>query len=72
MSLFLEYARSTDLYRALCHVFVSQDGNLLEQTNMIIAEAQTEFLRWALCLARPSVIIETARARRCSLTSSRL
>ena len=59
MSLFLEYARSTDLYRSLCAVFPSDDGNLLEQTNDRIAAAQTEFLRWALHQADPKVILET-------------
>lgn len=59
MGLFLDHARSTDLYRSLCQVFESPDGNLLEQTEDRLAEAQTEFLRWALHEAQPSVIIET-------------
>ena len=59
MSLFLEYARSTDLYKALCGVLNSDDGNLLERTDIKTAEAQTEFLRWALNVARPQTIIET-------------
>src|SRR5205809_1157187 len=58
MSLFLEYARSQELYKALCGAVSSEDGNLLERTDMKTAEAQTEFLRWARNLARPKTIIE--------------
>src|ERR1700736_3604350 len=59
MSLFFSYARSTDLYRKLCAIPANEDGNLLERTNAEIGEAQIEFLRWALHLARPKVIFET-------------
>lgn len=59
MSLFLDRLRSTDLYRKLCGVIASDDGNLLEQTNDQLAEAQVEFLRWALQMARPRLILET-------------
>src|SRR5262245_33654925 len=59
MSLFLEYARSQSLYKALCDAVASDDGNLLERTDLKTAEAQIEFLRWALEYARPSTIIET-------------
>ncbi len=58
MSLFLDHARSTDLYKALCGVLASDDGNLLERTDIKTAEAQTEFLRWALHVAGPQTIIE--------------
>jgi hypothetical protein len=58
MSLFLEYARSQQLYKALCGVLESEDGNLLERTDMKTAEAQTEFLRWALNVVRPTTILE--------------
>jgi hypothetical protein len=59
MNLFLAHARSTDLYKQLCRVSATDDGNLLEHTSDQVAEAQTEFLRWALQLARPKVIVET-------------
>jgi hypothetical protein len=59
MSLFLDHARSTELYRRLCRVPATDDGNLLEHTSDQVAEAQTEFLRWALQLARPKVLLET-------------
>lgn len=59
MALFLEYARSTNLFRELCQQFVSPDGNLLESTDDRTAEAQVEFLRWAIHLAQPQAIIET-------------
>ena len=60
MSLFLDHARSTELYRKLCAAVESADGNLLERTDDKTAEAQVEFLRWALAQARPAVIVETA------------
>jgi hypothetical protein len=59
MSLFVDHARATALYRQLCRVPATDDGNLLEHTDDKIAEAQTEFLRWALQLARPKVLLET-------------
>jgi Methyltransferase domain len=59
MGHFLNYARSTDLYRQLCRSSILEDGNLLERTDDLTAEAQTEFLRWALTLAAPAVILET-------------
>jgi hypothetical protein len=59
MSLFLKYARATELYRALCQVPASVEGNLLEDTDDTTAEAQVEFLRWALLLAAPQVVLET-------------
>jgi hypothetical protein len=59
MSLFLDHVRSTDLYKELCRLSATDDGNLLEHTSDEVAEAQTEFLRWALLLARPKVIVET-------------
>jgi hypothetical protein len=59
MSQFLDHARSTDLYRRLCQIGNTGDGNLLELTDDRTAEAQTEFLRWALLLADPKVVIET-------------
>ena len=58
MTLFLDYARSTDLYRQLCRLPGSGDGNLLESTDDATAEAQTEFLRWALRRAAPHVVLE--------------
>jgi hypothetical protein len=58
MSLFLDRARSTDLYRELCQVPGTEDGNLLERTDPETATAQTEFLRWALQLARPRTLLE--------------
>jgi hypothetical protein len=59
MSLFLKYARATDLYRALCRVPASAEGNLLGSTDDTTAEAQVEFLRWALLQAAPRVVLET-------------
>jgi hypothetical protein len=59
MSLFLDYSRSTPLYRSLCEISVSEDGNLLERTNDRTAESQIEFLRWSLHLADPQVVLET-------------
>jgi predicted O-methyltransferase YrrM len=59
MPFFLDYARSTPLYRQLCATPATSEGNLLEATDEQTAEAQTEFLRWALNLARPQVILET-------------
>ena len=50
--------RSTDLYRQLCRLPGSGDGNLLESTDDVTAEAQTEFLRWALHRAAPHVVLE--------------
>src|SRR6516162_8122091 len=58
MCLFVKYARSTDLYRQLCRVPGTRDGNLLEATDDAIAEAQVEFLRWALRLAGAGTVIE--------------
>jgi methyltransferase family protein len=59
MSLFVEHARRTELYRQLCGLYDSPHGNLLEHTRGQTAEAQVEFLRWGLHLANPRVIIET-------------
>ena len=59
MSLFLEYARSTELYKALCLSMDSPHGNLLERTSDETAEAQTEFLRWALAQCHTDAILET-------------
>lgn len=59
MSLFLEYARSTDLYRELCLSMDSPHGNLLERTSDETAEAQTEFLRWALAKRDVDWVLET-------------
>lgn len=59
MSMFVEYARSTELYKALCLSMDSPHGNLLERTSDETAEAQTEFLRWAFRLATPKNFIET-------------
>jgi hypothetical protein len=59
MSLFVDYLRSTPLYRELCALTEYPGGNLLENTSDETAEAQTEFLRWALRLAQPASIIET-------------
>jgi hypothetical protein len=59
MTLFLDYARSTELYKHLRSVPATRDGNLLEYTDDRTAEAQTEFLRWALHLAGPQVVLET-------------
>jgi predicted O-methyltransferase YrrM len=59
MSLFLDYARSTDLYQELCRVAATGDGNLLERTDDLTAEAQAEFLRLGLQLASPKIIVET-------------
>ena len=59
MSLFIDYARSTPLYRSLCAIVAGEDGNLLERTDDRTAESQIEFLRWALHLANPRVVIET-------------
>jgi hypothetical protein len=59
MSVFLQYARSTELYRQLCAVPATDDGNLLERTSLEVGEAQIEFMRWALHLARPRSIWET-------------
>jgi hypothetical protein len=59
MGLFLDYVRSTDLYRQLCELPATGEGNLLERTDDTTAEAQAEFLRWALALARPTVLLET-------------
>ena len=56
---FLEFARSTDLYRALCAREAGGDGNLLERTDESTAAAQTEFLRWAFQQAAPQVVLET-------------
>jgi predicted O-methyltransferase YrrM len=59
MNLFAEYARGTELYRQLCGVSDSPHGNLLEHTGDQTADAQIEFLRWALHRANPKLIIET-------------
>lgn len=59
MSLFLTRARSTELYRRLCAVPGTEDGNLLERTDDSLAEAQVEFLRWVLQSAVPSTVLET-------------
>ena len=56
---FLNYARSTSLYRELCELFDAKDGNLLDQTNDEIASSQIEFIRWAIHLAAPRLILET-------------
>jgi hypothetical protein len=58
MSLFLAHARSSELYRELCRVPATGDGNLLEGTDDATAEAQIEFIRWAFQRARPDTIIE--------------
>lgn len=58
MSMFVDYARSTELYKALCLSMDSPHGNLLERTSDETAEAQTEFLRWALHLSQPRLIAE--------------
>jgi len=58
MSLFLARARETPLYRELCALLGTEDGNLLERTGETVAEAQIEFLRWALARARPRVVLE--------------
>lgn len=59
MSLFVDYVRSTPLYGDLCELTFSPHGNLLERVSDETVEAQTEFLRWALEIARPTVIVET-------------
>lgn len=59
MNSFLDYAQSTDLYRALCQCGASGDGNLLERTDEPTAAAQIEFLRWAFQLSTPKVVLET-------------
>ena len=58
MSLFLARARSSDRYRELCRVPATSDGNLLEGTDDGTAEAQIDFLRWAIQQARPDTVIE--------------
>jgi hypothetical protein len=55
---FLDRARATDLYRELCALPATDEGNLLERADDDVAEAQVEFLRWALGLARPRVLLE--------------
>lgn len=59
MNSFLDYARSTELYRALCQCGAGGDGNLLERTDEPTAAAQTEFLRWAFQMSNPKVVLET-------------
>ncbi len=59
MGLFLDYVRSQPLYKELCTLTDSPHGNLLERTSDATAEAQTEFLRWALNLSHAVTIIET-------------
>lgn len=59
MTLFLEHARSAPIYGTLCALPASEDGNLLERTDDRTAESQAEFLRWALHLAAPKVVLET-------------
>jgi precorrin-6B methylase 2 len=54
MSLFLDYLRSLPIYRALCAVHDSDEGNTLEIIDDATAEAQIEFHRWALGLAMTS------------------
>lgn len=56
---FLEFARSTDLYRSLCQRDAGGDGNLLERTDEQTAAAQLEFLRWAFQLSAPQIVLET-------------
>lgn len=52
MSLFLDYIRTTECYKALCQVHDSNEGNTLEIIDDTTAEAQVEFHRWALSMVR--------------------
>jgi Methyltransferase domain len=52
MSLFLDYIRTTECYKALCQVHDSNEGNTLELIDDTTAEAQVEFHRWALGMVR--------------------
>ncbi len=56
--LFLDHLRSTPLYRALCAVHDSPEGNTLELIDPLTAEAQIEFHRWALSMAAADRILE--------------
>jgi hypothetical protein len=58
MQRFIEWARSSPLYRELCRIPGTGDGNLLERTDPLVAEAQTQFLAWALALANPQLVLE--------------
>jgi len=59
VGLFVEHVRNTALYRRLIALPSSEHGNLLHRTDDTIAEAQTEFLRWAIASARPDKVLET-------------
>ena len=50
--IFLDYIRGTEIYKALCPVHDSNEGNTLEIIDPATAEAQIEFHRWALAKVR--------------------
>src|SRR5262245_38727324 len=63
MSAYLDYLRSTGLYTELLRLPAPEDSDLLDHTDDCTADAQVEFLRWALQLANPQVLLETGTHR---------
>lgn len=56
--LFLDYLRNQPIYHQLTQVHNTNEGNLLEITDQRTAEAQIEFMRWAIRQVKGSNFLE--------------